>query len=768
MKSKNNGNNFIPIILIILIVGLTYLGLNIGKDNTYTNKDNVEEIIEDDSNNENNNSSNNNNNNNNINNNQNKNSNNSNNNSNNNNSNNNNSNNNKNKVTVQFILNGSKESSIVVGSKWSDPGFKAIGSNGKDYSSKVTKKGSVNTNKVGTYTITYTLNLDNNSKTLTRTVKVIEKTNTKVVNVKEIKLSKSSIKLEKGKEITITSTITPSNATNKTIKWTTDNKNVATVKNGVIKAVGSGKATITAETNNGKKATVTVTVPSSSNDIAVSKIYLSTDSINTDMDYTSIVLKNGESITFKAVISPSNATNKSVVWSSSNISVATVKNGKITAVGVGDATITVKANNGKSTTISVKVTNKNPIADDGTINNSVFGIVKNASDDSDAEKTSRGITAAINYAGQHGIKKVKLSKGTYNCKLVQYQEFGKGTIQNGENNQSCVHITQSNITFDLDGSTIKMLTTNLPKSRVIYIGQAENVKVTNGTIIGDYKTHRCKKGGTWNINNGGCPNDDSSIKSHGSLHGIQIHDSRNITITKMNIKEFPGDGILVIYSHKCNKTTLCSTKEGERTYKFYKTNNINVTNNEISTTGRNAISIISGENVTISKNTFHDGKYGVCIEPTNDYYKSFGTPVKGVTITGNTMYNYTRKNKTIYLHRSSSVKITSNKLSSVISFYAISNEYKGYKSVDEIQKEVSISNNSLYKSQKKYLNNTLLNKHCVNCRDNLIYEPAWIQFDNKYYYVGSNQQFYTNGTYTIEGKNYTFDSSGVCTKGEGC
>lgn len=71
---------------------------------------------------------------------------------------------------------------------------------------------------------------------------------------------------------------------------------------------------------------------------------------------TSITLNNGASKTLSATVSPSNVTNKSVTWTSSNTSVASVSNGKVTAKGFGTATITAKTSNGK--TASCKVTVK--------------------------------------------------------------------------------------------------------------------------------------------------------------------------------------------------------------------------------------------------------------------------------------------------------------------------------------------------------------------------------------------------------------------------
>lgn len=81
----------------------------------------------------------------------------------------------------------------------------------------------------------------------------------KTVAVTSITLSSKTLNLEEGQTGTLTATVKPDNATNKTVTWTTSNDKVATVANGVVTAVGKGTATITAAAD-GKTATCTVTV----------------------------------------------------------------------------------------------------------------------------------------------------------------------------------------------------------------------------------------------------------------------------------------------------------------------------------------------------------------------------------------------------------------------------------------------------------------------------------------------------------------------------
>ena len=76
-----------------------------------------------------------------------------------------------------------------------------------------------------------------------------------------IRLSKTT--LTKGGTSTLTATVTPSNAADKTVRWTSANEKVAKVVNGKVTAVGAGRTIIAARTANGKRVTCTVIVKSS-------------------------------------------------------------------------------------------------------------------------------------------------------------------------------------------------------------------------------------------------------------------------------------------------------------------------------------------------------------------------------------------------------------------------------------------------------------------------------------------------------------------------
>lgn len=91
---------------------------------------------------------------------------------------------------------------------------------------------------------------------------------TKAITIQEIPttgitLSKSAIMIKKDASYTVTAIITPTDATNKSVTWTSSNNKIATVKNGVVTGVARGNVTITATNSNGNKAYLSVSVAES-------------------------------------------------------------------------------------------------------------------------------------------------------------------------------------------------------------------------------------------------------------------------------------------------------------------------------------------------------------------------------------------------------------------------------------------------------------------------------------------------------------------------
>lgn len=159
------------------------------------------------------------------------------------------------------------------------------------------------------------------------------------IAVTKVTLDEETLSLSVGETAELTATVDPENATDKTVTWKSGNEDVATVEDGVVTAVGKGTATITA-TAGEKSATceVTVTVP--------------VDEVTLDQD--TLFLLTDETATLTATVKPADASDKTVTWKTSNANVATVKDGVVTAVGKGTATITATAGK-KSATCAVTV-----------------------------------------------------------------------------------------------------------------------------------------------------------------------------------------------------------------------------------------------------------------------------------------------------------------------------------------------------------------------------------------------------------------------------
>ncbi len=182
-----------------------------------------------------------------------------------------------------------------------------------------------------------------------------------VVEVTGISLSDSSVTLFLNDEKILTATVLPDNATNKKVVWSSSNDTIVSVQNGVIKALAEGEATITVTTEDGKhRATCTVTVKRKEEPPAIVEV------TEISLSNSSVSLFIGDEKTLTATVLPDNATNKKVVWSSSDDTIVSVKNGVIKALAEGEVTITVTTEDGKhkaTCTVTVKKKESEPQPD---------------------------------------------------------------------------------------------------------------------------------------------------------------------------------------------------------------------------------------------------------------------------------------------------------------------------------------------------------------------------------------------------------------------
>ncbi|MBO4245750.1 MAG: Ig-like domain-containing protein [Bacilli bacterium] len=213
----------------------------------------------------------------------------------------------------------------------------------------------VNVDNTNTKTITNTNktstgNTDNTTKTTKTNTdnKKTENNKPKTIKVTSVTTNVAVKKMIVGDSFKLEAYVNPSNATNKTVTWSSSNTKVATVdQKGNVKAIKAGSAVISVVSKDGNKsATCKIDVASKTVDVE------SVGIVNKQ-----VTLQVGAEATIDVSVLPSNATNKTITWSSSNTNVATVdKNGKVKAIAIGSADIVAKSNNGKTAMSKVTVT----------------------------------------------------------------------------------------------------------------------------------------------------------------------------------------------------------------------------------------------------------------------------------------------------------------------------------------------------------------------------------------------------------------------------
>lgn len=153
------------------------------------------------------------------------------------------------------------------------------------------------------------------------------------VPVTGVSVTPASISVTVGQTSPLTATVSPANASNQMVSWSSSNPTAAAVNaSGLVTGLAAGNATITATTTDGGFTADSVVTVQAGQTVSVTGVTVSpaTASVNV-----------GATLPLGATVSPTNATNKSVVWSSSNSAAATVNSsGVVTGVAAGSATIT--------------------------------------------------------------------------------------------------------------------------------------------------------------------------------------------------------------------------------------------------------------------------------------------------------------------------------------------------------------------------------------------------------------------------------------------
>lgn len=281
---------------------------------------------------------------------------------------------------------------------------------------------------------------------------------TVTINVEEpvvlptgLTLSSEEYTLNIGDTVTVNAVISPSNATNKTLTWTSSNTNIASVSSGgIVTAKASGTVNITASTHNGIAKSITFTVEVEPEDIT--------------LDETSVELEVGDTYRLYATVEPSDA-DDTVDWYSSKTSVATVSStGRITAKAAGTATITAETVNGLTATCRVTVveTEVEPesITLDETSKTVILGIddyrfylnatvTPSDADDTVTWSSSNTSVATVSSSGYVTIKTMEDATVTITAKTVNgLKATCKITVINPQANQP------ESITLDKTSKTV--------------------------------------------------------------------------------------------------------------------------------------------------------------------------------------------------------------------------------------------------------------------------------------------------------------------------
>ena len=345
------------------------------------------------------------------------------------------------------------------------------------------------------------------------------------VSVTGVTLSTNTLSIKTGETANLTANIRPSNATNKNITWSTNNSTVASVSNGVVTAHAKGQATISVTTEDGNYSdTCIVTVSETVTTVSVTGVTLNSHALTMN--------KIGGTQTLGYTVTPSNATNQNVTWSTSEPTIASINNGIITANANGTTVITIRTTDGGYTdtcTITVNDTSHVEGGGDDTLyipDIASYGISK---DGTNSEATTNGLNRLFADLNTNKKTNVKLPAGTYAI------------------NPDIPLTPKSNLTLDLNNSKLKIDTNAKNGSTMIYLKEVENLTLKNGTIEGDRYDHDYS---TYNEN----------TTSHEFNVGLKIDQgSRNINIDNVKFTKITGYGLATFQGTQYCNTALDKT-----------------------------------------------------------------------------------------------------------------------------------------------------------------------------------------------------------------
>nr|WP_010925629.1 Ig-like domain-containing protein [Microscilla sp. PRE1]AAK62837.1 MS115, putative beta-agarase precursor [Microscilla sp. PRE1] len=263
------------------------------------------------------------------------------------------------------------------------------------------------------------------------------------VAVTGVTVSPGSPTVAQGSTVQMTAHVQPTNATDQSVTWSSSNANVASVNaSGEVTGIAQGTATITATTNDGGF-------------IASTQVMVTTGDVDVtgvSVTPTSASLLVGQSIDLTETVSPTNATDKSVTWTTSNSAVVTVNgSGLVTAKGNGSATVTVTTNDGGFTAQSAVTVTTGGGGSAIVIEAESFTSTGGTTDDSPYGGPGIGVNNAgtnINYVNSEDWAEYGINVSEAGTYQIEYQ------ISTPSNN--------AQVRFELDGNVVS--TDNVPNN----------------------------------------------------------------------------------------------------------------------------------------------------------------------------------------------------------------------------------------------------------------------------------------------------------------
>ncbi|MBP5656214.1 Ig-like domain-containing protein [Candidatus Saccharibacteria bacterium] len=329
---------------------------------------------------------------------------------------------------------------------------------------------------------------------------------------KTVELSESIINLEVGETKELFATVHPVDIDDE-FTWRSMDENVATVADGVVTAVGAGSTNVVLSVNGISSISSTCTVnvvadadsdspedpddPSEptpdENIVYPERIYLSRGDQ---------IISVGNTVTVTATIHPSNSTDKTITWTSSNNSVATVDDGQITGIKTGNATITAKTHNGKtaSLVVTVKKNDSQIIPVSAVRLNQTSAKVKAGSSIKltatvlPANATNKTISWSSNNTNVAVVDNGKvIGRSVGTAKITARSSNGKTatatiTVEQGNVEVTGISLNKSSVSVNV-GATTQLVATILPQSasnkKVTWTSSNTSVAtVSNGIISG--------------------------------------------------------------------------------------------------------------------------------------------------------------------------------------------------------------------------------------------------------------------------------------------